>query len=53
MLPVGGSLEDHDAEFDIVKWFLAEESYAILSYRNEVEIIRRAMSLVSGAGAKC
>jgi 8-oxo-dGTP pyrophosphatase MutT (NUDIX family) len=53
MLPVGGSLEDHDAEFDTVQWFPAEEAYTTLSYRNEVEIVRRAVGLVSADGAKC
>ena len=53
MLPVGGSLEDHDAEFDIVQWFPAEKAYTILSYRNEVTIVRRAMDIVSADGAKC
>jgi 8-oxo-dGTP pyrophosphatase MutT (NUDIX family) len=53
MLPVGGSLEDHDSEFDIVQWFPAEEAYTSLSYRNEVAIVRRAMDVVSGDGPKC
>ncbi len=53
MIPVEGSLEDHDDEFDIVRWFHVKEAYTLLSYRNEVEIVRRAMGLTSGNVQKC
>ena len=46
MVPTGGSLSDHDGEFDEVRWFPVEEALRLLSYPNEREIVRRAMRLI-------
>jgi 8-oxo-dGTP pyrophosphatase MutT (NUDIX family) len=44
--PVGGSLDDHDAEYDRVGWFELEEACRLLSYPNEAEIVRKAAEMV-------
>jgi len=51
MVPVGGDTADHDWEYDRVEWFPAEEACKTLSYRNEVQVVRRAMVLLEGGGA--
>ena len=51
MVPVGGNTADHDWEYDRVEWFPAEEACKTLSYRNEVQVVRRAMVLLEGGGA--
>lgn len=42
MCPVGGSLDDHDMEFDVVRWFAVEEALHTLTYQNEVDVVRKA-----------
>jgi len=51
MVPVGGNTADHDWEYDRVEWFPAEEACKTLSYRNEVQVVRRAMVLLEGGGS--
>jgi 8-oxo-dGTP pyrophosphatase MutT (NUDIX family) len=46
-VPVGGSLDDHDAEYDRVGWFDVEEACRLLSYPNEVEIVRKAAEMLA------
>jgi len=46
-VPVGGSLEAHDAEYDRAEWFDVEEACRRLSYKNEVEIVRKAAEMVA------
>lgn len=46
MRPVGGSLGDHDVEFDVVRWFPLEEACRTLTYANEVNILRQAQALI-------
>lgn len=46
MTPYGGDIELHDPEFDIVGWFPLEEACRLLTYKNEVEIIKKAEALV-------
>jgi 8-oxo-dGTP pyrophosphatase MutT (NUDIX family) len=50
MVAVGGSTEDHDWEYDRVEWLPAEQACKTLSYRNEVQMVRRAMVLLEGGG---
>jgi len=45
-VPVGGSLESHNAEYDRAEWFPVEEALRILSYPNEAEIVREAADIV-------
>ena len=44
---VGGSFSDHDNEFDEVRWSSSEESLHTLSYRNEINILDKAIEMVS------
>jgi len=46
-VPVGGSLDAHDAEYDRAEWFEVEEACRRLSYQNEVEIVRKAAEIVA------
>ncbi|MFQ5827246.1 MAG: NUDIX hydrolase, partial [Dehalococcoidia bacterium] len=50
MVPVGGSPELHDGEFDVVEWAPLEEACRKLSHGNEVEIVRQAAATVAGKG---
>ena len=47
MVPTGGSLENHDPEFDKVRWFPVEEACRALCYKNDVEMVRRAQAMVA------
>jgi 8-oxo-dGTP pyrophosphatase MutT (NUDIX family) len=54
MVPVGGSTEQHDPEFDVVQWFKTEEALDALAYPNEVNVLQRALDLIAerdGAGS--
>ncbi len=47
MRPTGsGSVSEHDAEYDRVEWFPAEEALRIMTHRNEVQIVRRAIEVI-------
>ena len=46
MVPTGGRLEDHDGEFDAVRWVALEEALSLLSYANERKIVRQAARLL-------
>ncbi len=50
-VPVGGDLNDHDAEYDRVGWFGVEEACRRLSYPNEAEILRKAAEMIAGRAA--
>ncbi|MGA2285770.1 MAG: NUDIX hydrolase [Dehalococcoidia bacterium] len=45
-VPVGGSLDDHDAEYDRVGWFEIDAACRLLTYPNEVDIVRKAAEMV-------
>ena len=47
MVPVGGSTEHHDPEFDVVQWFKTEDALTALAYANEVKVLRRALTLIA------
>lgn len=53
MEPLGGSLEQHDTEYDLVQWFTAEEACNTLTYPNEKKIVRRALSMLPQGGNSC
>jgi len=42
MRPVGGSIDQHDHEFDEVRWFQLEEALELMSYPTEREVVQRA-----------
>lgn len=46
MKPVGGELSLHDPEFDIVQWFPAREALKVMSYANDVRIIKKALTMI-------
>jgi 8-oxo-dGTP pyrophosphatase MutT (NUDIX family) len=46
MRPIGGDPSFHDHEFDEVRWFPVEEALRLLTYQNEVRILRQALDLV-------
>jgi len=47
MRAVGGSFDNHDHEFDEVRWSNASESLLTLTYRNEIDILDKAIEMVS------
>ena len=44
MRPCGGSFDDHDPEFDVVRWASAMEAFDTLTYPSEREVLQRAMA---------
>ncbi|MBI2304121.1 MAG: NUDIX hydrolase [Chloroflexi bacterium] len=46
MVPIGGSPDRHDYEFDRVEWFPTEEAVKSLTYPNEAAVVRRAKNLM-------
>lgn len=46
MAPQGGGLDRHDPEFDVVRWFGAEEALKVITYPNEGKVLERALTLV-------
>jgi 8-oxo-dGTP pyrophosphatase MutT (NUDIX family) len=55
MRPVGGSTDDHDAEFDEVRWFGVDEALALMTHRTEREVVERArqrLAMSDAAGAE-
>lgn len=47
MRPVGGAIEDHDAEFDEVRWVPAEEAVALLTHATERSVVEEAIELLT------
>ena len=46
MEPTGGHLEDHDHEFDAVGWFHMAEAERLLTHKNQMHILHRALELI-------
>jgi 8-oxo-dGTP pyrophosphatase MutT (NUDIX family) len=46
MVPTGGDPSLHDHEFDEVRWVAAGEALKIMTYPNEVKVLRRALDVV-------
>ena len=44
MRPCGGSFDDHDSEFNVVRWVSAAEARDTLTYPSEREVLQRAMA---------
>jgi len=44
----GGSVEQHDWEFDRVQWFSAGEALEIMTYPNERVMVQKALELLAG-----
>jgi 8-oxo-dGTP pyrophosphatase MutT (NUDIX family) len=48
MRAIGGSIEEHDHEFDEVAWFQLEEALQIMTYPTEREVVQRASVKLAG-----
>jgi 8-oxo-dGTP pyrophosphatase MutT (NUDIX family) len=48
MRPTGGSPDLHDHEFDEVRWVPVGDAQKLMSYPNEVQILRQALELIRG-----
>jgi len=46
MRAVGGSPDQHDAEFDEVRWFSLPEALAMLTYPTERTVVERAAEML-------
>ena len=52
MQPDGtGGVGEHDAEYDRVAWFPAAQALRVMTYRSELEVVRRAMDAIDEAEA--
>ena len=51
MRPVGGALELHDEEFDVVRWASLPEALALLTHATERSVVERALKLIEGVDA--
>lgn len=49
MEPTGGDPANHDYEFDAVAWFPYEEAFLLMTYKNEREMVARAVALLRAA----
>ena len=45
----GGSVEQHDWEFDHVQWFPAAEALAAMTYPNERTMVEKALELLAAS----
>ena len=52
MSAVGGSTSQHDQEFDMVRWSPSEEALQTLTYKNEVDILKKALKMVETRSQK-
>jgi 8-oxo-dGTP pyrophosphatase MutT (NUDIX family) len=43
----GGSFDEHDPEFDVVKWFPAVQAVHTLTFETEAVVVRRAIEALS------
>ena len=46
MRATGGSTDLHDPEFDVVKWFDADEAQKALTYKNEEKVVAEALGMI-------
>ena len=52
MRPVGGALDEHDAEFDESRWVQLEEARELLTYPTERLVLERAAALLHERAAQ-
>jgi 8-oxo-dGTP pyrophosphatase MutT (NUDIX family) len=48
MRAVGGSTEDHDAEFDEVRWMDLDEALAVMTHATERSVVEAAAAVIDG-----
>ncbi len=46
MSAIGGSMEEHDPEFDRVAWFSAEDTLKNMTHLTEAAVVKKAIELV-------
>ena len=51
MSATGGSVDQHDWEFDRVQWFPAEEALAVMTYPNERVMVEKALAVLPSSAA--
>ena len=44
MISTGGAMEEHDPEFDEVRWFAAQEALRVMTYPNEKRVAEQALA---------
>ena len=49
MRPIGGRLEDHDHEFDEVRWVSLADAPRLLTFETERALVERAADMIAGA----
>ena len=47
---LGGNIADHDEEVEEVRWFPLGEAVKTLTYKNERDILEKAIGLIQGGG---
>ncbi|HEV8243582.1 MAG TPA: NUDIX hydrolase [Nitrospirales bacterium] len=47
---LGGDTAEHDDEVEEVRWFTLDEAVRTLTYKNEREMLEKAVSLIQGGG---
>jgi 8-oxo-dGTP pyrophosphatase MutT (NUDIX family) len=52
MRPVGGSIDEHDHEFDEVRWTPIDEALRLMNYATEREVVERATDRLAGAAGR-
>jgi 8-oxo-dGTP pyrophosphatase MutT (NUDIX family) len=52
MRVTGGSPDDHDAEFDEVRWMPVTEALALLTHATERSVVERALELLESADGR-
>jgi 8-oxo-dGTP pyrophosphatase MutT (NUDIX family) len=45
--PIGGDTSLHDHEFDDVRWIEVQEGLKLMTYQNEVRIVREAITIIA------
>jgi 8-oxo-dGTP pyrophosphatase MutT (NUDIX family) len=50
MSATGGDVSLHDQEFDEVRWLPADQAVETMTYEDEVEIVKKGLSVVQEAG---
>ena len=47
MRPIGGRLEDHDHEFDEVRWVQIDEALRLMTHATERQVVERAAEILA------
>jgi 8-oxo-dGTP pyrophosphatase MutT (NUDIX family) len=48
MRPIGGGVEEHDAEFDEARWTDVDEALALLTHATERSVVEEAVAVING-----